>query len=287
MMSSWAKNFTNLGRDGYNLARVFVQHRGSNVKPLLLEHARQSNTVATGILKAEKEIRLVKYHGLSGYMKQRLQSTSALATSSNSESETASPFGRSPSGSTAKIAFMVTASMKQELSENLGYNTDQIKTMTPLQASLILNDGITPDEMESKLPLAEEAHEIQRQKEEEEARLFAEQQQVKATTGADIQDISGGGVMAHHTEHFGSGGGFMSRNELDAARKSSIGEFFSTSEWFEVTEIKADGSSNRVGLYTNEEEAKLGLETRQEIADAKNTRLKFDMHRISASELEA
>jgi hypothetical protein len=76
MSSSWAKRLTKVGRDGYNLARVVVQNRGANVRPLLLEQAfREANTVATGLLKVDKEVGLVKYHGLLGYLQQRLQST--------------------------------------------------------------------------------------------------------------------------------------------------------------------------------------------------------------------
>jgi hypothetical protein len=285
MMSSWAKKFTRYGRDGYNVARVVVQHRGSNVKPLLLEQARQANTVANGLLRVDREVGLVKYYGLSGYLKQRLQSTSTLTASGDaSQDNTLSSSGsRNAGDGAAKIAFMITASMKQELSELLGYSADQIKSMTPLQASLILNDRIQSEEMEAKLPIAEAAYEARRQEEEEEARIRAVHQATVAPTATQAQVVVG---MGHDTQHFGIGAGYRSRNELDYVRTSSIGAFFSASEWFEVTEIALDGSVSRVGLYLDEDEAKLGLATRREIAEAKNTNLKFDMHRIPCSELE-
>ena len=276
MMSSWTKHVTKLGRDGYNLASVVVQHRGSNVRPLLLEQARQANTVATGLLKVDKEVGLVKYYGFSGYLKQRLQSTSSSAASLVASEE-----GGKPSGA-AKIAFMVTSSMKLDLSGRLGYSADQIKTMTPLQASLILHESITPEDMETRLPLAEQAYEARRLGEEEEARILANLQSQSAAATAPLPVYG----LGHDTQHFGTGVGYRSRNELEIVRSSSIGAFFSASEWFEVTEIAADGSISRVGLYTDEEEAKLGMTTRRDIAEAKKTSLKFDMRRLSSSDLE-
>jgi hypothetical protein len=288
MMSHWAKNFTRVGRDGYNLARAVVQHRGSNVKPILLDHARNSNSIATSLLHVDKEVGLVKYYGLSGYLKQRLQSTSALVASDDysSSSEASSPAATSSGGSTAKIAFMVTASMKQDLSERLGYDADQIKAMTPLQASLILNESIKPEEMDTKLPIAEQEYEAQRQKDEDEARLRADQEQQSSDyqnkVSVDYQQAASTGSS---TQFFGQGG-YMSRNELEDIRGSNIGAFFSASEWFEVTEINSKGESSRVGLYQDKEEAELGLQTRQDIAAAKNTSIKFELHRINWKELE-
>jgi len=279
-MSKWAQNFTRLGRDGYNLARAVVQHRGTNVKPLLLEHARQSNSVAHSLLSADKEVNLMRYHGFPGYFKQRFQTTSALTTSDGESSTTTSSNATKPQ-SGAKVAFMVTASMKQELSERLGYDTDQIKSMTPLQASLILNESISPADMESKLPAAEQAYEEQRRKEEEEARIKAEkeQQEIDMVKQQPIAGDSGS------TQLFG--GGYMSNNELDEVQNSSIGAFFSASEWFEVRETTPDGKTSRVGLYQDKEEAELGLKTRRDIAEAKQTNLKFDLHRIDWKELQA
>lgn len=289
-MSHWAKNFTRVGRDGFNLARAVAQQRGNNVKPILLDHARQSNSVATSLLHVDKEVGLVKYYGLSGYLKKRLQSTSALTA--NDDSAVSASSNGNGTGNTAKIAFMVTASMKQDLSEKLGYDADQIKSMTPLQASLILNESIKVEEMETKLPIAEQEYELQRQKEEDEARLLAEQEQQSMISVDHQPAASTGGIpstngLSSSTQIFGLGEGYMSRNEYDPHRKTKIGAFFSASEWFEVTEINAKGETSRVGLYQDEEEAELGLKTRQYIAEAKNTDLKFGMNRIKWQDLES
>lgn len=283
MMSHWAKNFTRVGRDGFNLARAVVQHRGTNLKPILLDHARQSNSVATSLLHVDKEVGLVKYYGLSRYVKQRLQSTSALTASNEDDSAKTSGGGNS-----AKIAFMVTASMKQDLSGRLGYDEEQVKAMTPLQASLILNENIKPQEMDAKLPIAEQEYEAQRQNEEVETRLRAEQEQ-QSIVSVDHQPAASTGkvdTMDSPTEMFGIGEGYMSRNELANTHNVPIGAFFSASEWFEVTETNEKGETSRVGLYQDKEEAELGLKTRQDIAKARKTTLKFGMNRIDWKDLE-
>ena len=78
----------------------------------------------------------------------------------------------------------------------------------------------------------------------------------------------------------------MSRNEYDVSQHNKIGTFFSASEWFEVTETNAKGETSRVGLYQDQAEAELGLLTRQDIAEAKKTNLKFGMNRIDWMDLE-
>ena len=46
-----------------------------------------------------------------------------------------------------------------------------------------------------------------------------------------------------------------------------------------------DGETSRVALYMNEEEAKLGLKTRQEIANDKGLSYTYELHQISKDNL--
>jgi len=338
-MSSWAKTIVKVGRDSWNLTRlVVVEYRNSrskdNVRSLLLDQARQANTVAHGFLKVDKEVGLMKYYGLLGYMKRYLQGMTWFSrlTSSQGDGGRNATIGGNPSstssslttteenggglsssssssssegndvGTTAKIAFMVTASMKQELSEGLGYTMDQIKTMTPLQASLILNERISPQDMEIRLPIAEEAYASaarKRQQDEEEARKI--QAQTTTLVGTQASPIphppppsaataattsSTTTMITHDTQHFGVGLGYYhSRNDFafqqEGTPSSSTNDntgsstkektFFDTSEWYEVVEIdEDDGSITRVGLYLDEDEATLGMLTRKEVTEARN-----------------
>ena len=173
-MSQWAKHASRFGRDGYQLARAIVQNRSSDIKPVLLDHARNANTLANSWLQVEKQVGLVRYYGFSEYIKQRLQSTTtsgAVTTSGAEESTTIASNSISSTRSGAKVAFMVTASMKQELKERLEYDADQIKSMTPLEASLILNHSIVPADKDERLPVLTEEYEIQQQKQAEEEML--------------------------------------------------------------------------------------------------------------------
>ena len=58
----------------------------------------------------------------------------------------------------ARVAFMVTSTMRQELTERLSYSEEQIKRLTPLQASLILQHDVPSHEVSIKLPELENQH---------------------------------------------------------------------------------------------------------------------------------
>jgi hypothetical protein len=307
MMSRWSSQALTMGRDGYHLARALALNlrTKSPARPILLDYARQSNTVATSFLKMDKEMGLMRYWGLSGYLRQRLQSTTALvasaATASSAEQSTSSK---------ARIAFMVTASMKTELADKLGYDLDQIKKMKPLQASLILNHDVKPENMEVQLPVLEQEHaareeegrlrqeEEERQRQEEEERESQEEeerqrQQQEAerifmeneTKTLQEQAVSSDTIYpsaGFHTQFFVAEGGYASNNVLtdDNSKTSGFAD-----AWFEVTETREDGTTSRVGLHLNEKEANVGMETRQSFADQKGLVNTFKVNRIQGNSL--
>jgi hypothetical protein len=282
-MSRWARQFSRVGRDGYQLARAVVQNRSSfDIKPVLLEHARQANTVASSLLQVDKQVGLVKYYGLSGYLKQRLQSTAVAPTSTDTTTIATTDTAQS---SGAKVAFMVTVSMKQELNEGLGYDADQIKQMTPLQASLILNHSIPPEAMEERLPVAEQEYEAQRQKEaEEQERMRIQKEQEERLQSKMKETIAAQESLSSEfsstTSYFVHTGSYASSNLLEEPSGAS----WWGDVWFEVTETIEDGETTRVGLYLDEEEAKLGMQTRQEIADRKGIPTTFELHQLSGKD---
>jgi hypothetical protein len=306
-----------MGRDGYHLARALALNlrTKSPARPILLDYARQSNTVATSFLKMDKEMGLMRYWGLSGYLRQRLQSTTALAasatgtTANNSASKQTADTEQSTS-SKARIAFMVTASMKTELADKLGYDLNQIKKLRPLQASLILNHDVKPENMEVQLPLLEQEHaareeegrqrqeeeerqrqeEEERQSQEEEERQRQEQEaerffleneaktlQEQAASSDTIYPSAG-----FHTQFFVAEGGYSSKNVLadDNSKTSGFAD-----AWFEVTETREDGTTSRVGLHLNEKEANVGMETRQSFANQKGLVNTFKVNRIQGDSL--
>lgn len=88
----------------------------------------------------------------------------------------------SAGGGGAKVAFMITSSMKQELKDKLGYDADQIKQMTPQQASIVLYHAVSPDTFDGRLPILEEEfameqEEKQRQQEQDRALKLQQEQE--------------------------------------------------------------------------------------------------------------
>jgi len=328
-MSRWAKQFSRVGRDGLQLARAIFRDsttkRAVSFKPSLLDQARQSNSVAYSLLRMDRQIGVVRYYGIMGYFRQQWQArfTSSLPPSTTSEdnndgnvpvsspTSTASGAANTASEPTkARIAFMITASMKSELIEKLGYDMDQhIKKMTPLQASLILHRRITAEEMEEELPSAEEEYQKQleedavRQQKEAEAQETLRAQQLAAmkkaealekAQGAASGEISADAKNQQDTQSAspplyetmdGTPDGFQPSDSLLSSSASDSQSGFGNS-WFEVIETNPEtGETSRVGLYLDENEATLGFQTRQEIAERNETGLTFELRPIDKSDI--
>jgi hypothetical protein len=192
---------------------------GDAFRNAVVTEAQKSNSIATRLLSWQQQIGLLQYHGMLGYWRQRQGSllqatTTAAAAASNNinqhgtaASPTSDTIGTSPSlgksssnVSVAKVAFMITASMRKELSERLTYTAEDIKAMTPLEASLLLHHSVKPTEKEKVFPGLLQAHEeeqeIRRQEqariqEEEEMILLLSEQQEKQKKEALVADPEG------------------------------------------------------------------------------------------------
>lgn len=176
-------------------------------RSILLESAQSPsatqdpNRTAMHLLYADKEMALVQYYGLPGYVREKWNArnptvsltATPMASSSSSSSKTTSdspvpptPNALSSSPTKAKIAFVITASRKEELITRLGYTPDAVKKLTPLQASLILQHDVTPATQATQLPPLERAYE-----DETAARAAAERARVPdapaAPSDADTQ----------------------------------------------------------------------------------------------------
>lgn len=311
-LSQWTKQFSRVGRDGYHLARAIIQdtttRRAVSFKPVLLEHARQANAVANSLLQVDKHVGLVRYYGILGYVKQRLQP--ALRTEDFNRLSTQSFATSSTTTSTARVAFMITASMKEELTDKLGYELDQVKQLTPLQASLVLHHRITAESFEEQLPLAEKEHqehlardERQRKLEIKEQEKIHEELEMKKQEQLKLQAIEKQQQQEQPQQQLSSGGSGSSsgRQPLRTVSGGSAFAYHSTnlllsptsdpenefgSSWYEVIETNHETDViSRVGLYQDEREAILGMETRQDIADHKGRPLEFEMKSVEKSDV--
>lgn len=149
-----------------------------DLKTVLLQQARQDNNhTAVQMLHMEKEVGLIRYHGVVPYLQQQewswmkrlLPSAGSSGFSSSSSSSrdwrtnsSLTQSQSSPENNTkvAQVAFMITSRMKMELMDDLGYTEEQVRSMTPLVAGLVLDERVAPGEYESRMPqLVQEAEE--------------------------------------------------------------------------------------------------------------------------------
>ncbi len=176
MFSGWRRLWLTtetFGRDSLQLASAMIRSvPRSSIRDVIVQYARRSNTAAVSLMNVDREVGLLRYWGLSGYLRHKkiggnweltrrwLNQSSVMepATTINRSNDESKLTTTKPKGPTARVAFMVTAAMRQELTERLELSEDQIKRLTPLQASLILQNNVPAHEVSSKLPELEHQH---------------------------------------------------------------------------------------------------------------------------------
>jgi hypothetical protein len=156
---------------------------------------------------------------------------------------------------------MITAAQRATLSQEMGYTVDQIKLLKPIEASLILEHKVQPNEMESSLPgLVQDYH----------SSLAAAQATVEKAPSATPPV----GKAPSHVEPEDPQFKTESEKEEQEPMLSLPAGTSDTPEpnarlWYEVVQIKPDGTDT-IGLYPSESEAKLCLDTKEHIR-AKHT----------------
>ncbi|GAX26160.1 hypothetical protein FisN_18Hh276 [Fistulifera solaris] len=241
------------------------------LKAILLEQAQSNNRVAVRLLLLEKEWVLLKYHGASKYLQQKWSSRRALpnATDSNQQlnvEQRSDNNNKEVVTETAQIAFMITSRMKQQLREELGYNETLLKAMTPLQASLVLQNQIIADDYNDKLPQLEDYHKQQelKRKEEEELRARIEQHKAEENELARVNESSrSSSTESFPSKQVSSQTPFLQNASLSSVSQSTGGNKIT---WYEVIQIRPDGEEQNMGLYKSSEEAQEGIDALQYIA---------------------
>jgi hypothetical protein len=239
----------------------------------LIHQAKQANSVATNMLLVEKEVGLLRYHGITGYFREKraLMPTWLVGdrNATGMEAEDGSRASHSASSSsststttlstTARISFMITSSQRAELIK-LEYTEQEIKRLKPLEASLILDHQLHPREAPERLPVLVQEYEeelvkakiaaLEQHKREEQERLQREQEAaLEASQSDEVQE-----------------GQREQRNGTPSIRDEDLAVSETTREWFAVVETKPNGESTIVGLYTIHDEARICLETKEHIA---------------------
>ena len=127
--------------DAWSLGKALVVYRPSKGVRSLLQDQATANVVALSLLKWDREWHLLKYYGFWQYSQQWWQQRKQQqGLTDKTETPTDKP---SSSPSIARIPFVITTTMKQEM-KTLGYTESHIKSYTPLQATLILQHSLAP-----------------------------------------------------------------------------------------------------------------------------------------------
>lgn len=185
------------------LAGRIAPRRHATLQETLVHEARQGqNATAVSLLRTQKEWNDIKYYGLVPYLQRKISlpssssslwpqsllsspfgttasdaiSTAATAPSATAAA-TATPSSPAPTPTTAKVAFMVTAKMKGRLIE-LGYSGEEIKSLTPTEASLLIEHAVPTTSKAERLPRLVQEYEEQRE------RLLQAQDQPEANAAA-------------------------------------------------------------------------------------------------------
>lgn len=242
------------GTESWHLAKLTVQNPG-NFQQLLVNEARQSNNrTAALLLQTQREVGLVRYYGVSKYLEQKWIDN---RTNGNAQAPRGEKLASS-SRQKAKVSFMITTPMKEHLKE-MGYTADAIKKLTPLQANIILEQKVSPDNMNELLPtleaehqtkMAEQAKRIKEQEKEE-----GEKTNLPDSIESSSQTLVGDNARPNEATHKALPSSFLSTNVLDETEKEER-------IWFQVI----DSTSEEVlGLFSNEKEANERVGIQREI----------------------
>lgn len=236
------------------------------MRSVLISQARElNNPVALSALKLDREVGLVRYHGITGYLKEKdftarrlLYGRGTTSAEGEEDSAAASP------PKTARVAFMITSTQKAELKERLGYEEAHIKKLTPLEATLILEHDVETHDVATveRLVLEHNASLLQQQRQHQE---HVEQQQLREQHLNDVEETKveeSTETLLLDTSHPRMPSEYIYTKESETASSSSTDIV-----WYEVVETDAsDGLSSVVALYSSQEEANVCLDIKREFA---------------------
>ena len=135
-----------------------VDDLAARTKQVLLETSRQANVASIKILNGEKELNLLRYHGVTKYLQMAWQRRSRVSSSIADGGGAAD----TSDGRTARVAFMITSQNRQDLNK-LGYSTEDIRQLTPADALLLLeNRAEKKDSVKGTLQLLKDVAERHR-----------------------------------------------------------------------------------------------------------------------------
>lgn len=222
-----------------------------------MSEAKASNTVATSVLLAEKELAVFKYYGVSAYTRDRiLPYFNGLINKSLSSSQNDNYTTRDSSNRrTAKVAFMITKDQRKALNVELGYSEDQIKKLKPMEALLILEHRVPPNDMKSNIST------LIKSQEQQPVLLKENSHSLSRSDNVDLSSLPG------KTDYVTTTTSSEPSSHDDSVKSKNHSEISAVSrrQWFKVIEVQ-NGVNVTVGMYHDESEAQLCLEAKEHLA---------------------
>jgi len=247
-----------IGSDSLFLMSKLAKSPNSS-RDILLSQAREANLAATSFLRMEREINLMRYHGFRGYLRERsilpinLFSSQRLSFGSTPPQDNIETKRSQPT--TARVAFMITSAQRVTLSKDLGYTTQQIKLMKPIEASLILEHKLQPSDMPSMLPgLVLNYHSALSATQTRVDEVPEKPPDAPPSTKAQAPQYTSEDKADEEPP-------MLSLPILTAPAETEE----NTRLWYEVVQIRSD-TTDTIGLYPDESEAELCLETKEHLA---------------------
>jgi len=257
--------------DVVSLAKKFLYLRPSSliegrlllVRAAALENSRLNpNSVAVAILKVEREVRLASYHGLNNYAREK--------------------WGKGRKGdyvvdrrTMATVPFMITSQQKRHLTLTLEYTEKQIRSMTPIDATIIIENSIKSSSCNE---WKEEVTRFKSKKEAFAARLTTENIELEIKENSNDSSGSSRDVtlseltLNNDTKHK-----YISEPQLAKSVKPIQKE--DENWWYEVVEYESDKSlfspsrskdnnpvDSVIALYRTEKEANECRDIKQDLA---------------------
>ncbi|GFH50069.1 hypothetical protein CTEN210_06545 [Chaetoceros tenuissimus] len=279
--------------DSKTLTQEALQHKPTSriaTRQLLQTQVSNDNQVAESLLKLDKELVLLEYHGVGDYVKQKFSREEQVIQVNKNEAS-------DEKGKVGKVAFMITKQQKQVLKQSLNYSDQDIKGMKPVEAMLLMEHKVVKSEMEgdddswketlqhlvreNEMLLEKEAQEAQKRREDTVAKSIERQEKVESATSSDLQlgfeqpisfekEVSNAlSIVSEPLED-------VSKNQKDTSLSSESDKSTSESNiWYEVVEISTctenKETTSVVGLYRTKEEANELVEIKTDLLNRRKS----------------
>lgn len=265
--------------DSKTLTQEALQHKPTSriaTRQLLQKQVSNDNQVAESLLKLDKELVLLEYHGASEYMKQKFSKEEQVIQVNKNEAS-------DEKGTVGKVAFMITKQQKLVLKQSLNYSDQDIKGMKPVEAMLLMEHKVVKSNMEggdndswketlqnlvreNEMLLEKEAQDAQKRIEETVAKSRDQQEKVESATSSDLQlgfeqPISSEKEVSNALSIVSEPSENVSKSQENALLSSSESDDSASESdiWYEVVEISICNENKEttsvVGLYRSKKEA--------------------------------